>query len=367
MRIGIVTLAHNNDNFGGTLQAVATQAILRALGHEPFLCNVGPMSAGTYRFRFSHPIRRLIEFRRFLAFVPFWEEHFSFDPAGHRPFTDYVNAPTPADAYLCGSDQIWAPYNIGIDPGRRDFFTLNFGSDAAKRIAYAASLGTERFLPDFHEALRPRLARLNAIGVREASAIQALAEVGRADAQWVCDPVLLHPADFWNAFADRGDAVYSWPRRLAFCPFYRWATLYPQAKALAQLEHLGLHVRIPFATNSLRDIPRTCSVSPEAWLSGLRASEGILTNSYHAMLFSILFHKPFCVLAVAGKFREMNARFRSIVDRLGLTERIIDDQTNPRELAIRLQAPIDWTSVDARLAEWRTASLAFLKDALTHG
>lgn len=322
MRVGIVTLAHNNDNYGGTLQAVAMQQTLRDLGYTPFLCNIAPMSAKTYHFKFSHPLRRFREFRRFLAFVPFWNKHFAFDPAGHRAFADYVADPTEADAYICGSDQVWAPYNIDLGEKKLDFFTLNFGSKRAKRIAYAASLGTARFAPQCHAALRERLAQFDWIGVREESAVEAIAEVGRTDARWVCDPVLLQKASYWEKLAD-GSRGACWPKHLAFCPFYRWQTVIPSDRVFAILKHKGLHIRMPFAPRLFKDWGKTCSGSPEAWLDGIRKSDVVVTNSYHAMLFAILFHRPFCVLTVHGKFSEMNARFHSVAKRLGLEDRII--------------------------------------------
>lgn len=365
MRIGIVTLAHNNDNYGGTLQALAMQQTLLALGHKPFLCNIAPMSAKTYHFKFSHPLRRFREFLRFLAFVPFWNRYFAFDPAGHREFADYVATPTEAEAYICGSDQVWAPYNIDLGEKKLDFFTLNFGPKSAKRVAYAASLGTARFAPQCHAALRERLARFNWIGVREETAVKAVAEVGRLDAHWVCDPVLLQDVAFWNALADDGARDVVWPKHLVFSPFYRWPTVLPVDTVFSALTRAKAHIRIPFAPRPFKDWRRTCSVSPAAWLDGIRQSELIVTNSYHAMLFAILFHRPFCVLAVHGKFAEMNARFHSVANKLGLDDRILDAPSlNEEEILLRMRAPIDWSSVDVRLAAWRNESLTALTKAL---
>lgn len=368
MRIGIVTLAHNNDNFGGTLQAVALLRVLEDWGHNPFLCNVGPASIWSRRWRFNHPLRRVQEWRRYRAFMPFWRAHFRLDPQGRHPFADYVKAPTAAEVYLCGSDQVWAPYHLGVRsaPGERDFFLLNFGDPTARRVAYAASLGGEDFPAEGLPEIRAALARLDAVGVREESAVATVAAAGRSDAQWVCDPVMLAEPTLWQQVARAGEDEAARLGPVAFCPFYKWPTAFPRERAFRLLtETLGCRVRIPFAMDGgLRGFWRSCAVSPAGWLAALQQAPFVVTNSFHATLFAILFHRPFAVLEASGAHQAMNARFRALATRLGIAQRLVPAATDDAAFRELVQTPIDWAAIDARVAAWRSESRHFLCAAL---
>lgn len=362
MRVGIATLAHDNDNYGGAFQALATQEWLRRAGHEPVLLDTGPVRRVPWiRYPgeiFNHPLRKIQENRRRNTFIPFWERHFAFDPCGHRGFDRFVDAPTPCDAYLCGSDQVWA--SADVPSPKRDFYFLNFGVPDVPRVAYAASIGA----PDFPEAAKPDVARLlarfAAVGMREESGAEAVRRLGRPDARWVCDPTLLHSRDFWDILADAGSGP--WPARMLFAYGYRWATTLPADQAVAALERgLGLRTRIPFSHRPLQNLGRTCAISPWQWLNALRAAEGVVTNSFHCVVFSILFRRPFVALPLAGRYARMNARLESLLERLGLRDRLLRDGA---DIVACMAATIDWAAAERRLAAWREESAGFLRQAL---
>ena len=84
----------------------------------------------------------------------------------------------------------------------------------------------------------------------------------------------------------------------------------------------------------------------------LRVSQ---SPSFHACVFSILFHKPFGVFV--NRYRGLS-RIESLLQPLGLMDRCIADPSQ------QLDAPIDWTRVDRILSQWREKSMDFLRDAL---
>ncbi len=365
MKIGIVTLSHGNDNYGGSLQAVALQEYLTRCGHSVMLCNTTHINPSR-KWEFikdcfaRHPIRKVQERRKTHAFLNFWDETFHYDPQGHRSFADFCASPTPCDCYICGSDQVWAVVS-SEHRARMNYFFLSFVPEGKKRIAYAASLGADRFPEHMHAELEPLLAKFDAVAVREASGVDACREVGRADAVAVCDPTLLMPMDFWNQLADKG--TFAWDENLLFCQQYRWKTEVDPASARRTLEQrLNLHARIPFSINPLQCRGRHCSPTPYDWLNGIRSARGVLTNSFHCVIFSILFHKPFLVLALKGKYAAMNARFQALLERLGLSERLLSHASE--DVVAKMSAPIDWEAVEAKLAQWRAESASFLTEAL---
>ena len=123
------------------------------------------------------------------------------------------------------------------------------------------------------------------------------------------------------------------------------------------------HDLIPFITNLKADlsweidIPFEERIQPplENWLRGFADARFVLTDSFHACVFRILFHKPFGVFV--NRHRGLS-RIESLLQPLGLMDRCIVDPSQ------QLDAPIDWTRVDRILSQWREKSMDFLREAL---
>lgn len=364
MRIGIATLAHDNDNYGGTFQAVALQSYLQQQGHEAVLLNAGHGKAvpwlRSWKELFNHPVRKIQENRRHNTFVPFWEKYYVFDPEGHRSFEDFPAGVKDYDAVICGSDQVWHPQYLS-QSAARNFFMLNFGDERLRRIAYAASLGSDTFPEEALAEIQACLQRFTAIGLRESAAIPEVERLG-CQATWVCDPTLLHDATFWRGFMTEA-LPYSAEKTLVQLT-YRWKTACSVEQVRSYFEkEKHLRTVIPFSHKPIHNFHRTQPLTPPLWLKAIDAASFVLTNSYHGMLFAIQFRRPFAVVPLAGRYTGMNARIRAVVERLGLSERMLTADT-PAEIERCIASPIDWDDVATRLNAWRTQSVDFLTQAL---
>lgn len=110
---------------------------------------------------------------------------------------------------------------------------------------------------------------------------------------------------------------------------------------------------VPFRGNSRVEdwsAPLAERIQPpvEQWLRGFMDAELVVTDSFHACVFSILFHKPFVV--VGNKERGL-ARVKSLLKMFGLEERWNSDIPT-----ISFSKTIDWKDVDECLEEWRKSS-----------
>ena len=120
---------------------------------------------------------------------------------------------------------------------------------------------------------------------------------------------------------------------------------------------------VPFYANSKTeiswdvDIPIGERKQPplENWLRGFADAEFILTASFHACVFSILFHKPF---GVFGNLERGLSRIESLLQPLGLMDRCMIDAP------VDLDKPIDWKFIDKVLMQKTESSLEFLKQGL---
>ena len=101
--------------------------------------------------------------------------------------------------------------------------------------------------------------------------------------------------------------------------------------------------------------------SIQEWLGGFAKSEFVIVDSFHAMVFAIIFNTPFIV--VANVARGM-ARFSSLLSKLGLENRLITDTSNiPTDL---LNQSIDWERVNNSLQNERERSMDFIKTSLSN-
>ena len=92
----------------------------------------------------------------------------------------------------------------------------------------------------------------------------------------------------------------------------------------------------------------------EDFLSLVKHAEYVVTNSYHGMIFSIQFQKPFAVFS-----RHLcDNKINELLSLLDLTDRFITPEKNI------LLTPIDYSTVNKKIREARELSLAFLKAEL---
>lgn len=98
------------------------------------------------------------------------------------------------------------------------------------------------------------------------------------------------------------------------------------------------------------------AVGPSEFLYLLRNAEIILTDSFHATVFSILFHKKFITFSREGL--NMNSRIVSLADMIG-KKNCINKYGD-----LDCENGIDYTRVDEVLKKEREKSINFLKKAL---
>jgi exopolysaccharide biosynthesis predicted pyruvyltransferase EpsI len=97
----------------------------------------------------------------------------------------------------------------------------------------------------------------------------------------------------------------------------------------------------------------------ELWLSRIYHSSFVITDSYHGMVFSILFKKPFVVYGNATRGK---ARFMSVLRKFGLENRYIECC---KDLDLKtIKGIIEWNKMHDLLQQKRNESVAFLSNAL---
>lgn len=139
---------------------------------------------------------------------------------------------------------------------------------------------------------------------------------------------------------------------------------------IAELEALAASLKCELKILGIQGadafIPEQYAVwlSPEDFLRAVRDATYVVTNSFHCMVFSILFHRPFISMTQNGRTERQNIRQSEILERLELLEcRLAPEGLRSNGRAV-LEKTHDWKQIDAELQSWREASLNWLKTAL---
>ena len=103
-------------------------------------------------------------------------------------------------------------------------------------------------------------------------------------------------------------------------------------------------------------------VGPAEFLDLFRTADFVCTDSFHGMIFSIIFHVNFIEFRrfLDNDPRNQNFRIFNLADLLSLNDRIYDG----RDKDIIIDSKIDFSSVDGKLSALRSESKNWLKDAL---
>lgn len=368
MKIGLLTLPFNN-NYGGYLQAYALMTVLKRMGHDVELIYRRPNRNPFFR-RLIYPLKTLVKIilrRPHGSFIMDQESDLRRSGKLLMPFVDkYISPRTKPyytttdmekscmgkyDVVIVGSDQVWRPLYV---PNINDFFLEFIKDNRVKKIAYAASFGTST--PEYSREQKNECGKLISdffsVSVREKSGIDIIKDFNwnvNCSPQLVLDPTfLLDKEDYLKHFQ---------VKRLnqLFC--YILDKNEKTRDLISKTEKI-LHISSFDIMEGINNRKLVYQPSIETWLSNIYNSKFILTDSFHGMVFCIIFNKPFAVCVNHDRGAD---RFLSLLSLLNLETRMIKDVTDINNVLVE---PICWSSVNKSLAQLKNASLEFLNNSL---
>lgn len=364
MKASIITL-HAVKNYGSALQTYATQHIFEELGFETEIVDYRrrALDSGSILKILNNNEFGLLQKIKLILILPsgkkaektfgnFLENYINMTDKCYCEVTeesDFKNHPIDADVYCTGSDQVW---NTGWHKEIPKPFFLTYAPEDKRIISFSASFGKEQLDEWEKEPIRELLSRYDYISVRESSAVNIVNNLGFAECEHVLDPTLVVKPKLWKDLAadrvlkEKYILVYQLNNNKKFDEY---------AKLLAKKKGLKL-VRLCTRYDQLRKIGRGI-VLPEIieFLALFRDAEYVITDSFHATAFSLIFNKKFIDI-LPGLY---NTRLESILALTGLEERVLNDY-NDFELIDR---EIDYEKVNSLLDSERQNTMSFLKKA----
>lgn len=331
MKIRTIT-CHDCYNFGASLQAFALQKYLESQGHNVGIIDYKPDYLSRH-FKLSiiaNPIYdrpvfrqmyllaklpgRILALRQKKMFDDFTSKYLKLTKR-YNSYEDLKADAPDADIYIAGSDQIWNTlFNNGRDPA----FYLDFGKASTKRISYAASFATKEIVPEYRQFVSQELKNLDAVSIREKISLPLLRELGRVDGVAVCDPVFLLSEIEWNQISQRGKSINLTKKYILVYLTDRSDTIMDIARRLSK--DTGWEIVLvgcPSKRYRHRYIP---NIGPLEFVFLISKASFVISNSFHATAFSLIFKKNFCVV---NRTEGINERMKSILDEFGLSHRIV--------------------------------------------
>jgi hypothetical protein len=291
---------------------------------------------------------RLIQLPIKYAFDAFTRSHLTVTAKRYTSNEELRRDPPKAEAYICGSDQIW---NCNLPNGHDPAFYLDFAPATAMKMSYAASFAMDYIPENLKDELRQRIDKLDHVSVRESDAINLLQDIGINRGIHVLDPVFLLDRSDWEKMAKpvakgRYILIYSADNE---------EVILDAAKKVAAIRNCPI-----YAVNSmpLGGVDKNFRyASPDEFLGLIRDAEYVVTNSFHAIAFALIFNVEFLAL---GRIEKLNSRMISLLRSLELENRyLIDAVFDARQLP-----SMNYHEVEKRIDKLKQQSKQFIENAL---
>lgn len=361
MNIGIITLPPHT-NFGGILQAYALQTVFERMGHNVFIIDNDPVKKLSLREKMlCYPKRFILRYLFGNKNVKIKAEEYELEirPIIRKNTDGFVLSNLHLyhvssfkelsnndlfDMYVVGSDQIWRPKFTCIENAFVGFDRRS----KIRRISYAASFGVDtwEFSDEQTRICKELVKRFEFIGVREKNGVELCKKYLNVDAHQVIDPTLLLLSTDYIKLIKKANPPKSQGNMMVYI-------LDPSPLKSRVINIISSRKKLnPFVSNAMVNDYRAAleeriQPSVESWLRGFLDSEVIVTDSFHACVFSILFHRKFLVI---GNHARGLSRLSSLLETFGLQSHLIIENPQNNDIDI---PPIDWSRIDETLTAKR--------------
>lgn len=350
-KIGVMTF-HWAANYGAVLQAWALQKFLQDSGFDAEIIDYVPSNRAIslprcFAARHIQTVKvRLEEYKKEQLIKTFRAEYMNLSNRKYGSKEELIKNPPLYDCYISGSDQIWNPFfTMNGQHGITLSYYLDFAPEGKKRISFSSSFGRSNLEAKVLNVIEPELKKYSSISVREREGVEILKKIG-ITAQCTADPTFLLAPARYDAFVKDGKAEEDY--------LYAYILHGQQDKVEGCIDSVRRQRHLALCEDNI--------LSVSDWLSHIHNAKYVVTNSFHCMVFCILFHVPFFTIDVQGS--NMSSRITTLLGNIGLTDRFLTIPVNDVQLSNKIDDSINWSAVDACVEEMRLTARNYLINAI---
>ena len=376
-KTGILTLYYNNMNYGGLLQAFALPFVIQKhIGIPAEQIRYSQQSTGTdlctskskkslsiYQlginfFSALTSNKRSIRKESFLEFmndIPHSRNIYSHETI-QQCNSNY-------EIFICGGDQIWNGEMVGE---HLDVYTLQFVNQGQKKIAYSPSVAISHMSKQVEDCLGKGLLGIDRISVREKRSLDILKRLSDKKIEVVVDPVLLLNKSEW--------LEQSRPTKIndKYILCYLLGDSITQRKAVEKISK-RLKLRILTFPHILVNNVRKCDLffgdikdytsGPRQFLDLINNAEFVITDSFHACVFSMIFETPFIVFErnKPSEKGNMNSRIYDFLEEYHLENQLVNVE---KAMNLSRIPEVDYSFAHEHWFHRRNDSIEYLTRAL---
>lgn len=376
MKIGVITF-FDNGNYGSELQSLAMNGFCKARGHDVTFLRIYSSN------RFARLLCRLYNCLRVWYNCKtdkeykkvYWDLHSNTTHQLNisKELRNHIHSKvssmirtgnisafrmrhhSPYDCYICGSDQVWSAL---IQP----VWTANFlrGIDPNRKIAYAPSIGVNDVPEYYLRTVAPLIRDFKYLSVRERNVADLFEKNIGVRPLVVVDPTILVGVEYWNNILSKQNLPNA-KHSYIFC-YFLGELSETQIEFLNDFSGDKEVIILPYEQHAKRlKNGKYVMANHLEFVNYIKHADYVFTDSFHATVFSLLFHRDFYVFQRSHVgVTKQTSRIESLLSYVGLTERLV---CNP--ILINETQSIDYNSVDYIIESERQKSKEFLDNALT--
>lgn len=316
--IGVVTIFDSSGNIGNKLQNYAVINIYTQMGVDAhtlatekqpsiffiFKSNIKEiiraLVKGNKRFN-PYAVSRFIKFVKFNKFLNVDYSLLNFRKINY-------------DYYSVGSDQVWNPNFYKYDLKRKDYYLLTFAENY-KKISFSPSFSVENIPKKWEEWFKTNLKDFKALSVREDAGAKIIKNLTGRDATVLVDPTMLLSIEEWRKVSKKPKGIRN-IKKLEEGYILTYFLSPKCDKAKKKLDEIKGNRKVYELLNPDDKVAGTAGPSEFLWL--FDHADFILTDSFHACVFSFLFNKPFIVYDRNWNEGNMNSRLETLLSKFHL-------------------------------------------------
>lgn len=308
MKIGMITFSRSR-NYGAVLQTYATYNYLSNLGNKVEIIDYVPKRYDFRKQNIPYLLRGTKWNKNFVTRFLWKNVVYKNLRKNHKLFWEFISNKTNLtssiynendlsifensyDVVISGSDQIWNSDFTDDKMPEKPFF-LSFVGDKTKKYSYSSSFGKSELSVDEEATVLNLLSRYDYITTRENTGLSIIKNLG-LDGKVILDPTLISGSELWNTMCS--DRIIK-EKYMLFFQIFPNSNRLEKCKKIAEKKGLKLFVIVPNINDKYRIKGTNVIVLPtvEDWLSYFKYADFIVTDSFHATAFSIMFERQFLV------------------------------------------------------------------------
>lgn len=247
--------------------------------------------------------------------------------------------------FMVGSDQVW---NHELNWFLQDFYYLNFVQLNKNKISIAASFGKPVFTGNdtVKSMVSYYLRRFNSISVREYKSVEICKDVFGVDSELVLDPVFLIEKEKYEKIisdSTRKDKNY-----------IAYYFINEDKQKIEIMNEISKKYNLP-----LIDIKAKNDVTD--WLYLIKNSNFVVSDSFHATCFSLIFNKQFITF---DKAKYKDARFETLIALTKLEKNFVRASDFDIDKVDYYKEIRDWDSTFEEINKKKQETITWLQGAL---